>query len=170
MDFITREKEITDGLDFMGEPAAYKQATLEALISIYRDYPDLFAEADHGQINMLGLGWYPLVRVACEWITTYQDQLKRNGHPPIDFKITTIKEKFGGLRIYTSYPHSEELSNAWFNLSIALEKASYRTCFFTGKRGRLMREGMWFVTLSEEEAVKRKATAPSADILHSLGV
>jgi len=56
-------------------------------------------------------------------------------------EILQIKEKFGGLRVYTTNGCSEEL----MDMIIAAEKASYSTCEMCGQPGSRKSDG-WIKT------------------------
>jgi hypothetical protein len=90
---------------------------------------------------MCGEGWYPLIYECLDKLQAIEDRDK------LGLEITEIKEKFGGLRIYTSYSTDE--------IEEAIQKAeeeSYITCEICGKPGKLKEENGWWMTRCEEHA------------------
>lgn len=93
----------------------------------------------------VGKGWHELVRAAfqaCE---------------DAKVEVSQVKEKFGGLRVYTGGApgHIHDLMND-------LEMKSLKTCEECGKRGK-PRAGGWIRTLCEEHADGR----PESDLYKS---
>lgn len=85
----------------------------------------------------VGDGWHELVRgffQACE---------------DAGVAVTQVKEKFGGMRIYT-----DSAPDYIFDLANKLEVQSYKTCEECGERGK-PRSGGWVKTLCEEHAEGR---------------
>lgn len=64
-----------------------------------------------------------------------------------DYKVAQVKEKFGGLRFYTSNVRPENMDE-FRSLIDAAEHDSYRTCEECGDRGSL-RDNGWYKTLCE---------------------
>lgn len=93
--------------------------------------------------RMFGLeineGWYPLVYVLCCHIAFYlkdqSDEFVEN------FYVTQIKEKFGGLRFYTS-----GADDVIRDLIRKAQNESFNTCEVCGQPGSLRPMG-WKVTL-----------------------
>lgn len=84
-------------------------------------------------------GWIPFVKEAVEKITALgkaEDE---------EFQILQVKEKFGGLRIYTSFdtPEIEKI------ISEAEERAR-STCERCGKGGSLKAKGWWLKTCCDD--------------------
>jgi hypothetical protein len=73
---------------------------------------------------------------------------------PEQVKIAQYKEKFGTLRIYID--GSDDTVGGMIRFA---EYLSSVTCQDTGKRGRLCKRGMWYITLCEEEAKAEGYTA-----------
>lgn len=93
----------------------------------------------------IGDGWKPLVRKTLRKIKIY---CKNSGQ---EFpEITDVKEKFGGLRIYTNGSDSKVQE-----MITEAEKESYHTCELCGKVGRL-RTVAWYKTLCKEHWLKDK--------------
>jgi hypothetical protein len=89
----------------------------------------------------VGPGWAELVRAffqACE---------------DAGVEIVQVKEKFGGLRMYTG----NTPEHIW-DLIADIERKSYKTCEDCGKRGKL-RAGGWVRTLCDEHAEERPASS-----------
>jgi hypothetical protein len=95
----------------------------------------------------IGAGWHTLIDMVYDKRSTMQ-------HPPM---ITQVKEKFGGLRIYYSYPHDD--TSDFEDLVIRVEKQSYTVCEDCGQPGTL-RSGGWFKTLCDTHANGRPSTTP----------
>ena len=85
----------------------------------------------------VGPGWSELVRA---FFQACQDA---------GVEIVQVKEKFGGLRMYTG----ETPEHLW-GLIADIEKKSYKTCEDCGKHGK-PRTGGWVRTLCEEHAEGR---------------
>lgn len=88
-------------------------------------------------------GWHGLLEILFSELEKYPNVV-----------VSQVKEKFGGLRIYTN-PMNDE-----FELIVAsLERDSYTICETCGKAGKL-RSGDWMRTLCEEHADGKPATNP----------
>lgn len=88
----------------------------------------------------VGPGWHGLIEKFCEEINKFS----------LDCSITCIKEKFGGLRIYTSCNFESmgrENCNKVFNLETLIEGYSYKICEECGTRETVTSEGRWIKTL-----------------------
>ena len=97
----------------------------------------------------VGPGWTPLV----DAIFDKRDELK------IDVKIVQVKEKWGGLRVYTGAFYDDAPYKEFDNFLIEIEKKSFTICEDCGKPGKL-RSGGWYRTLCEEHATGRNAVEP----------
>lgn len=97
-----------------------------------------------------GPGWLDLIQ---NTINTIDEHIRNLIHKnPNDenlknFSYLQIKEKYGGLRIYTSY--TTEYIEGVIDLAEAM---SYTICENTGKPGVLCMSGGWMKTLCHEEA------------------
>jgi len=86
-----------------------------------------------------GRGWYPLIYELLNKLQAIEDRDK------IGLEITQIKEKFGGLRVYTNIDTDE----IW-NLIEEAEAKSFTICEFCGKPGKLRLNHGWYTTLCDE--------------------
>jgi hypothetical protein len=94
-------------------------------------------------LNSVGTGWSGLVTEAYDYLETHQN-----------IKVIQVKEKFGGLRIYTDV-YDEEADK----LIINLETRSFTICEVCGRDGKL-RGGSWCQTLCEDHADGRESIEP----------
>lgn len=87
-----------------------------------------------------GDGWYEVIRNLCEKIMATD--------PPEGFKAAQVKEKFGGLRFYTSGGGGKEIGN----LIDEAESEAYKTCESCGSKENVTCEGRphWVRTLCAE--------------------
>lgn len=90
-------------------------------------------------------GWFNIISSALQCI---EERLKRVKNADVDFKFAQIKEKFGGLRIYTD-GYSDDHIHGIIDMAEAM---SYKTCEVTGKPGFLCKKGTWVKTLCLEKA------------------
>lgn len=118
---------------------------LEQLLDQYwSDYP-AWRSADIGE------GWIDLVYdLTVELAEKYPD-----------FKITQIKEKFGGLRYYVEgyfldFEGQSLAESTMYKMIANAEKKSRNTCEVTGKPGKVRDDLGWIITLSDEEYEKAK--------------
>lgn len=87
-------------------------------------------------------GWIPIIETSLAIIKHHCE--RKN----LDCRVVQVKEKFGGLRMYT------EGSDDFIEGVIALaESLSYQTCEVTGNPGYLCTTGHWLKTLCSEQAV-----------------
>lgn len=91
-----------------------------------------------------GDGWYELIRSLCKEIQEYSE---RTGEQVVAIQV---KEKFGGLRVYTS-DYSDELRA----ILSKYERQSFSVCEVTGEPGVLCVNGIWYRTLSEKVAKEK---------------
>jgi hypothetical protein len=87
-------------------------------------------------LESVGPGWANLVKEVFS-------SKERFGNP---VKIIQVKEKFGGLRIYTDYVHNE-----LDEVIREVEDKSYRTCETCGSPGAPRKAG-WIYTACNEHA------------------
>ena len=90
-----------------------------------------------------GKGWYPLIE---ELIDKLQ-MIENKQH--IGLEITEIKEKYGGLRVYTNIGTDE----IW-DLIDGYERKSFTICEQCGKPGSLRNNHGWFTTLCDKRQKK----------------
>jgi len=88
-------------------------------------------------------GWLNLIETACFLIKSHLELVKKEE----DFKLTQIKEKFGGLRMY----HEGYCDDYINGVLHTVESLSFRTCEFTGNVGATCFKGGWRRTLSVEK-------------------
>lgn len=82
-------------------------------------------------------GWIPLILELHKKLVTIDP----------NYILIQAKEKFGGLRYYTSVLKNRELA-AQFNHAIGkAEQASYVTCQLCGESGKSVALGYWYITL-----------------------
>jgi hypothetical protein len=88
-------------------------------------------------LKSVGEGWASLVNEVFDKLETIKGQTK----------VIQVKEKWGGLRIYTDYIN-EDLDN----VIRSVEKRSYEICEVSGAPGKLRNCNGWYRTLSDEHA------------------
>ena len=79
------------------------------------------------------------------WVSEYLE--KYPSDPYEDFKVTQVKSKFGGLRVYVSHIPEREISGA---IAMA-ERMAWKTCEKCGCPGELQ-DVNWGRVLCEEDA------------------
>lgn len=84
---------------------------------------------------MVGPGWVPLVEELNKQLSSICP----------DYKITQIKEKFGGLRFYTN-----EVPNEAWDIIEQFEEKSYSICDECGETGKLRKKGGWLRTICDK--------------------
>ena len=82
-------------------------------------------------VNSVGQGWESLVRRV---YTCIKDM-------GVTVGVRQVKEKFGGLRIYTEY-HDEQLEK----IIIDVGKESFKICEKCGNPGSLVKKNGWYRT------------------------
>jgi hypothetical protein len=87
-------------------------------------------------------GWYNLLNVAFSLIQTHVERIEKED----EFRITQLKEKFAGLRIYND--GEDEYIDGVIS---AIESMSYYTCEVTGNVGFRCYKGGWVRTLCKEK-------------------
>lgn len=92
----------------------------------------------------VGEGWSALINRAFDELAKYAPHVV----------VLQVKEKYGGLRIYSS-PYHEEFDK----FITELEKESFTVCERCGAPGKL-RSGSWYLTLCDEHAEGRKPIKP----------
>lgn len=98
--------------------------------------PDELREID--AYTKVGAGWHPLVRQAYEAVRLYAPYVK----------ITTVKEKFGGLRVYT-VPYDDKLEPHITDVC----RESLQVCETCGAKGGMRKlGGTTYATRCEEHA------------------
>ena len=101
------------------------------------DYPDYLQPVlnrinpDYGVYVSCDEGWWHLVAMCDKELSVIDS----------DYTIFQIKEKFGGLRYYSS-PSNPELFKTMNAIVAKYEKMCSATCEVTGQHGRLMSDGL----------------------------
>lgn len=120
--------------------------TPEKQKKLYDKYPKLFAQKDMpmSQTCMFwgiecGDGWESLIDFVCEKLSEY-DETKKLG-----IQFVQIKEKFGGLRIYTNI--SDEFIEAILDVA---EDVSLMTCEDCGRKGKTYDFNGWYRTVCKQ--------------------
>ena len=92
-----------------------------------------------------GAGWDHLTAPVVEAIERY------------GCKVQQIKEKFGGLRIYSTLPEDEVDRELLLSLIDEAETVSMETCEFCGSPGFIRGDLPWWKTLCDLHYEERKA-------------
>lgn len=100
-----------------------------------------------------GDGWYNLVESLCETLERLD----------VNIKVSTVKEKYGGLRFYhdgVSHPEDEKKAYMAMGAIQQAEEMSFHVCEECGDSGEIRTSG-WYRTLcdecwSEEKARRRE--------------
>lgn len=111
---------------------------------IKQKYFDMFHEDARGEARSTlirpgfehGDGWFDILWKLCEDIHAMRP------------KVGQIKEKFGGLRFYASFP--KEYSEQGWKIIHKAEEESFRTCEDCGKPGELTSDGGWMKVLCKD--------------------
>ena len=99
-------------------------------------------------------GWYDLLDKCMEKLQYFCD-LCTSSEEEVQVIATTIKEKYGTLRFYTSaYGANSIESSIIDDIITEAEIRSAHTCEVTGKDGTVCKRGGWYRTLSYEQARK----------------
>jgi len=120
---------------------------------LFTSYRSLFP-ATYGVDNIplesyafdVGDGWFNLLN---ELFTRME--MMKDGNGDYDFVITQVKEKFAGLRVYTSAG-----SDALYSLLDEYEYMSYTVCELCGSQGKVTGK-YWLVTLCDKCLAKRES-------------
>lgn len=128
---------------------------------IMKDFPEYFKHVDNIQASLMafgfecGDGWFDLIYGLCENIKPHYDELPQSAKN--NFWVTQVKEKYGGLRFYTTHLINDEV----ISMIDEAEEVSYKTCETCGNPGTLRTtdpEGKvgWLKTLCSECAEKQE--------------
>jgi hypothetical protein len=93
-------------------------------------------------------GWFNIISAALQLIEQHLKKYEKLCGQWPEFKFVQIKEKFGGLRIYTD-GYSDDYIRGIIDMA---ESMSYKTCDVTGRPGFLCIKGTWLKTLCPEKA------------------
>ena len=103
-----------------------------------------------GRYLECGKGWYKIIADLDERLSALDP----------DYRVSQIKEKFGGLRYYAQTSNTEVYDEFYACIREA-ERLSDMTCELTGTPGVLMVRGGWYKTLNPD-------TAPEGFIIASI--
>lgn len=110
---------------------------------LYDKYPKLFSQKDLPETQtcmnwgiQCGDGWFTLVDFVCEKLSDYSKEKN------LDIQFVQIKEKYGGLRIYTD--KSDEFIESVIDVA---EDVSLQTCEDCGRKGRNQNMDGWIRTV-----------------------
>ena len=112
---------------------------------LYEKYPKIFAQKDLPMSEsalcwgcQCGDGWFDLIDTLCHDIQDYI-----NKHKLEQVEVTTVKEKFGGLRFYIDKGFNDGL----YNIIQKAEDDSYTICEHCGSEAENQKIHGWMVTL-----------------------
>lgn len=127
---------------------------------LYKKYPSLFSLKDNKTepIGAYGIecddGWYEILSSICFMVEQHERNIEGNNRyrisqnqNPIDYKpfqFTQIKEKFGGLRVYSN--GGDEYTRGLIGMARCW---SYKTCEICGNKGKTTKHG-WLKTICEK--------------------
>lgn len=120
---------------------------------LYKDFPQLFQDRDKPDTETLmcygcacGDGWYNLIYKTCEKLMV--------SNPSEDFRFFQIKEKFGGLRLYTTSATDEQ-----YKILNEAEQKAYTICEWCGSKENITinQDKSWLHSLCPKCHEKRKA-------------
>lgn len=123
--------------------ATGETSTVKNYDYLYNKYNHLFIKDEYRAISMFGFecgdGWYRILEQLIDHIDSYIKHKYKD--QDFNFKITQIKEKFGGLRFY--FNGGDEIIH---ELTRYAEHMSYFTCEYCGSTTDVMRSQGWIVT------------------------
>lgn len=127
---------------------------------LYDKYPSLFSLKDNNRepIGAYGIecddGWYDILSSICFMVEQHERNIEGNNkyrvsqnQNPINyepFQFTQIKEKFGGLRVYSN--GGDDYTRGLIGMA---ECWSYKTCEICGNKGQTTKHG-WLKTICEK--------------------
>jgi len=88
-----------------------------------------------------GNGWYPLIFELLDKIQAYVDTNSEYK----DIRVTQVKEKWGGLRVYLNFG-----TNEVFSLVDEYEEKSFSICEVCGAHAETREKNSWLSTLCEK--------------------
>jgi len=116
---------------------------------LIKKYPELFErEEEPSPYSQRGIecgeGWYELLDILCDQITTYELDRKRREGETYSVSVQQIKEKYGTLRYYLSG------ADAYVNGLVAMaESMSAHICEECGEKGVLHTKAWYKVRCHE---------------------
>lgn len=127
---------------------------------LYDKYPSLFSLKDNNRepIGAYGIecddGWYDILSSICFMVEQHERNIEGNNkyrisqnQNPINyepFQFTQIKEKFGGLRVYSN--GGDDYTRGLIGMA---ECWSYKSCEICGNKGQTTKHG-WLKTICEK--------------------
>lgn len=127
---------------------------------LYDKYQSLFALKDNNRepIGAYGIecddGWYDILSSICFMVEQHEKNIEGNNkyrisqnQNPINyepFQFTQIKEKFGGLRVYSN--GGDDYTRGLIGMA---ECWSYKSCEICGNKGQTTKHG-WLKTICEK--------------------
>jgi len=128
---------------------------------IFEDFPEFFKHRENLRASLMafgfecGEGWIPLIYKLCGDIKPHYDAMPQIGQDR--FYVQQVKEKFGGLRFYTSHLINDEVSG----LVSKAEDASLKICELCGEAGTMHTNNIsggfgWLQTLCPVCAEKKE--------------
>lgn len=123
---------------------------------IFEDFPFLFKHKENLRASLMGFGfecgdgWFDLIYNLCKDIGKEYRKMDENARET--FYVQQVKEKFAGLRFYTSHLGNEKISD----LIEEAENKSYKICELCGNETGSVHTsspsgvGGWYRTLCEK--------------------
>ncbi len=135
--------------------------------ALYHDFPQLFREHTLSeQESCMHYGccisdhWEPILRKFCTSVMLSWEERQPCGIPiPA---IQQVKQKYGGLRIYTSQSGNREFDDAVYNHVLTAEAEAAKTCEKCGDRGPDVCDrdvDYWINTVCPQCLIKLRADA-----------
>lgn len=112
----------------------------EKQVFLREKYPQIFP---HEFRFMCGDGWFDIIDALCYQIQQYE-QLERS-QESIRVSVSTVKQKFGGLRFYTD--NQDEMITGMIRVAEAI---SYKICENCGNSGKCNSTAGWYFTLCDK--------------------
>lgn len=121
---------------------------IELANSLHEKYKGIIAEDMYFECND---GWYQLIDNLFHILTSHAV----NAQLDDNFKVVTVKEKFGGLRVYYTASFSSGIYNGddFVSGAIAMaERISYNICDMCGAPGEVRVKSSWLKTRCDNHA------------------
>lgn len=123
---------------------------MEKLETLIQKYPSLYSDTRPAYGFECGDGWYDIIdRLSA--VAVEEFALLKKEDPELDPMVLQVKEKFGGLRFYTSQT-TPRLNEA----IIAAEGESTKRCEACGEATRTSDDNGWWVTLCRKHLAERR--------------
>lgn len=92
------------------------------------------------------------------WLQLVHDLIEELRQINWDRRIYQVKEKFAGLRFYSSLKSADgiDISQQVYDICDKYEKLSYQVCAICGKKGYLDDKGYWLYTHCDEHQRKER--------------